>query len=323
MDEMQKSLKRTLRRRTARELAVPAAVFAVIVAMVAAVEPGVLSSRALVGFTTDAAPLLLLVIGGSVVILMGGIDLSVAAMASFAAVLFTLINPTLGDFGILVVVTLAAVIGASQGFVHAYAQIPSFVVSLGTMGMLYGVTHYISDATARPLIAPSPIIDFIAGRNFGVPNGFLIVLAISGVLLFAFRYTRLGRDVYAIGASERAALLSGVRTVRVRAVAFAISAACAAMAGLLLLSQTFYSSPAMANNFLLPAIVGVVVGGTAISGGVGGIMAAFFGGLIAVAVRVGTVIVGLEPAHQMIVFGLVILAAVSLTTDREKIGIVK
>lgn len=317
------AFRRVERTRMLKALAVPVLALLVLIAAVAWVRPSILSARAFAGFGTDAAPLLLLVIGSTTVILLGGIDLSIAAMASFAAVAFVQISDKLGDFGIPTVLSIAACFGALQGYVHAKAQIPSFVVSFGTLGALYGFTHFISHATAAPLTAPSVLIEWFAGRSFGVPNGLIVVALVAAGLRLGMRYTRFGRDLYSVGASERAALLSGVRTIRVRMLAFAISSFCAALAGLLLLSQTSYSSPAMANNLLLPSIVGVVVGGTAISGGVGGIGCALVGGMIAVGVRLGTVIVGLSPAFQDIVFGSVIVVAVALTIDREKIGIIK
>lgn len=309
--------------RLGRELTVPVLALAALVAMISLAQPKFLSMRAMAGLATDAAPTLMLVIGATIVILTGGIDLSIATMASFAAVATVILNPGFGDVGIPLILLIAAAIGTMQGYVHAQAQIPSFVVTFGTLGILYGVTHYISNATAAPLSGPSMIIAFLAGKSFGIPHGIVAVAIWAAILAFVFRFTRLGRDIYAVGASERAALLSGVKVTRVKMIAFAISAICAAMAGLLLLSQTMYSSPAMANNFLLPTIVGVVVGGTSISGGMGGIGCALAGGLIAVTVRIGTVIVGLNPAYQNVVFGTVIIIAVASTIDRQKIGVIK
>ncbi|TGS71688.1 ABC transporter permease [Mesorhizobium sp. M3A.F.Ca.ET.201.01.1.1] len=309
--------------RKLKSIAVPALALAGLFSTIAWVQPKLLSLRALAALATDATPLLMLVMGSAVVILLGGIDLSVATMASFAAVTFVILNPALGDLAFVAVVVVAGTIGALQGYVHHRAQIPSFVVSFGSLGMLYGVTHFISNATAAPLSQPSAIISFFGGRTAGLPNGMIVVLVSAAILGALFRFTRLGREIFAVGASERAALLSGVKTVRVKVSAFAISAICASVAGLLLLGQTGYSSPAMANNYLLPAVVGVVVGGTAISGGIGGIGCALIGGLIAGLVRIGTVIVGLNPAYQNIVFGVVIVIAVAITIDREKIGIVK
>jgi len=309
--------------RRLRALAVPLLALLVLIGLVSLDQPKFLSVRSMTGLAIDAAPVVMLVIGASTVILVGGIDLSIATMASFAAVATTLINPVAGDWAIPVVLVIAALIGAAQGYVHVKAQIPSFVVSFGTLGMLYGFTHYISHATAAPLSPPSVIISLLGGKTLSLPNGMLTVLVLAALLMTVVRYTRLGRDLYAVGASERAALIAGVNVMRVKMLAFSISAVCAALAGLLLLAQTTYSSPAMANSYLLTAIVGVVVGGTAISGGIGGVGCAILGALIAVVVRIGTVIVGLNPAYQNIVFGVVILVAVAATIDRQKIGVIK
>ncbi|CUX65248.1 Ribose ABC transporter, permease protein [Agrobacterium tumefaciens str. Kerr 14] len=322
-ERMLRDLKRIERLRSIKMLMIPLAALFVLILAIAYFQPKVISMRAFSSFATDAAPLLTLAMGASLVILIGGIDLSIANMASFAAVTFVLMAPALEDYAFIAVLLLAAFIGGCQGLVHSWAQIPSFVVSFGTLGILYGTTHYISNATAAPLTAPSAVIAFLGARTGVFPNGIFVVAIVAAVLILAMRYTRLGRDIYAVGSAERAAYLSGVRTTRVRVIVFAISGVCAALAGLLLLSQTSYSSPAMANNYLLPAIVGVVVGGVSISGGVGGIGSALIGGMIAVGVRLGTVIIGLNPAYQNIVFGIVILVAVALTIDREKIGIIK
>jgi ribose transport system permease protein len=154
-------------------------------------------------------------------------------------------------------------------------------------------------------------------------NAFLLVVAVAIALTLALRFNRYGRDAYAFGASELAAYISGVRRDLIRALAFAISSMCAACAGLMLLSQTLYSNASMADGLLLPALVGVVAGGTAISGGIGGIGSSLIGGLIAIFIRVGTTVSGLPAAVHDVAFGIVILIAVALTTDRSKIGVVK
>ena len=118
-------------------------------------------------------------------------------------------------------------------------------------------------------------------------------------------------------------MMSGVRTVAIRTAIFSISAACAALGGLFLVAITTFSSPTLAGNLLLLSIVGVVIGGSAISGGVGGLLPAVVGGLITAWLRVVTVLVGVVPTAQNIVFGLMALVAVALTTDRSKLGIIK
>ncbi len=254
----------------------PTMVLAAVVICAALTAPHTLSLRALAGFSIDAAPLLLLVFGSTLPILLGGIDLSIASTASLAGVLASLLTPELGSWAVIVIVIGGAAIGALQGYLHAKLQMPSFVVSLGTLGILSGTALFITNASALPIDPGFFLIDILADRTAGVPNGFVLVLAIWLALILALRYLRFGRNVYAIGAAELPAFMSGVDRVQTRVVVYALSGACAAVAGLLLISQTLYSAPSLAQSLLLPAIVGVIVGGTAISGGVGGMRRAWW-----------------------------------------------
>ncbi len=302
---------------------VPALVLVGVVLAIASVNPRFLSARALSSAASDASPMLVLVLGSTPVILIGGIDLSVAALASLSSILAALWLPSLGSAGILAVIGAAAALGGLQGYVHAKAQIPSFVVTLGGLGIFSGLALYLSDATTQAVDGSYPLLDWLAGSTSGVPNSIITVVLVCTLLATVFRFTSLGRWIYATGAGEAAAALCGVRTDYVRVVVFALSGACAALAAMLLVAQTSYSAPTLADNLLLPTITGVVVGGTAISGGVGGLWSGLAGGLTVAAVRLGTVVLGFGPALQAILFGSGILVAVALTTDRRKIGIIK
>jgi ribose transport system permease protein len=307
----------------ARELYIPTIVLLVLIVVTSIFAPGMLQWRALSNFGVDASPLLVTVVGGTLPILLGSIDLSVAGMASLAGVLTVELEPQCGALTALLVVGACAAVGGLQGFIQGWAQIPSFVTTLGMLGVLSGISLLISGATAKPVPTDDIIINYFAGKTFGMPNSILVVLGVVVGLGVLMRMTRFGRDIYAVGASERTAILSGVRTLRVRTLAFAISGAASALGGLLLLAQTSFSSPSFTGNLLLLAIVGVVIGGTAISGGVGGLSAGVIGGLIAAWLRVFTVVIGINPAAQGMVFGIMAIFAVALTTDREKIGVIK
>ena len=285
--------------------------------------PGVVSPDALSNFFVDAAPLIILVVGGTLPILTGSIDLSVAGVASLAGVLAVELNPIFGAATSVVAVLLAALFGALQGFLHAWLQIPSFIVTLGTLSILVGLSLLLSNATAEPVPDSDAVIAFLGNSFHGIPNSVLVLAVVLLVLGLAFRYLRFGRDIFALGTGERAALMSGVNVLLIRTLVFAISAGCAALGGLFLVAITTFSSPTLAGNLLLLSIVGVVLGGTAISGGVGGLLPAVVGGLITAWLRVVTVLVGVTPTAQNIVFGLMALIAVGLTTDRSKLGIIK
>ena len=158
---------------------------------------------------------------------------------------------------------------------------------------------------------------------FGVPNVILIaiVVAIGGML--AQRYTRFGRYSAAIGAGEPAARAAGISVDPHKIIAFGLSGAFASLAGVVLAARLASGSPDLANQLLLPAIAAVIVGGTAITGGVGSIGRTMVGALIVSIVRIGMTYVGVDIFAQQIVFGAALIFAVFVTIDRSKIPIIK
>jgi ribose transport system permease protein len=298
-------------------------VLVLILAAVSTAAPGILRWRAINGLLQDNAPMLILIVGATLPILLGCLDLSIAAMASLAAVVAAMLSPALGSASVPVVVTGAAMIGGLQGYLIGRLQVPSFVISLGALGIFKGVAMFLTGANMIGITPGIWIYDLLGSRSFGVSNSFLLVMVTAALFALMLRFTNLGRNIYAFGANEIAVYISGVRRDLVRSFAFAASAGCAALGGSMMISQTMFASPTVANSLLLPALVGVVVGGTAISGGVGGVLSSLIGGLIAILIRVGVTISGLPPESQDVAFGITILIAVALTTDRAKIGVVK
>jgi ribose transport system permease protein len=298
-------------------------VLVVILIAVSTAAPGILRWRAMNSLLLDNAPLLLLIVGATLPILLGCLDLSIAAMASLAAVTAAMLSPALGSASVFVVVAGAAAIGGVQGWMIGRLQVPSFVISLGALGIFKGVAMYLTGADMIGITPGIPVYELLGSRSFGVSNSFLLVLIVAFAFAAMLKFTNLGRNIYAFGANEVAVYISGVRRDLVRSFAFAASAGCAALAGVMMISQTMFASASVANSLLLPALVGVVVGGTAISGGVGGVLSSLIGGLIAILIRIGVTISGLPPESQDVAFGITILIAVALTTDRAKIGIVK
>lgn len=301
----------------------PLAFLVLLVAASAAVAPGVLQPDSMLSFLSDATPIIALVIGGTFPILAGSIDLSVAGVASITGVLVVVLNPIFGPWSSVIVVLMALVFGAAQGFVHHWLQLPSFIVSLATLSILVGLALLLSNATAEPLPSDDALVNYLSGTTASLPNTAVMLVAMVAVLGLAMRFTRFGRDVYALGSGETAALMSGVDVRVTRTLIFSIASGCAAMAGLFPVSVTSFSSPTLAGNLLLLSIVGVVLGGTAISGGVGGLFAAVVGGLITSWLRIVSVIIGVAPTAQNIIFGLAALVAVALTTERNKLGVIK
>lgn len=298
-------------------------VLAIILTAVSTAAPGILRWRAINSLLQDNAPLLIMIVGATLPILLGCLDLSIAAMASLAAVVAAMLSPALGSASAYVVVAGAAMIGGLQGWMIGRLQVPSFVISLGALGIFKGIGMYLTAADMVGIAPGISVYETLGSRSFGISNAFILVLIVAGLFTLMLKFSNLGRNIYAFGANEIAVYISGVRRDLVRAFAFAASSGCAALGGVMMISQTMFASATVANSLLLPALVGVVVGGTAISGGVGGVLSSLIGGLIAILIRVGVTISGLPPESQDVAFGITILIAVALTTDRAKIGLVK
>lgn len=303
---------------------VPLLVLAALVTAVAVWQANFVSVPGIRGLLESMTPILLLALGQMFVILTGGIDLSFAVIASFTTVLIGL---WIGDFGamaVLCALLVAAGVGFLNGFIVAYFQIPSFIVTLGTLGLLSGTGLLISGASTIRISENYAVIGWVTDlRVAQMPlSGILsIVLALITAAVFA-SYNR-GRRLHAMGLAEPAVLMSGGSTFRARILAFTLSGLFAGLAAVVLASSQRAGGPSLADALQLPAIAAVIVGGTAITGGVGGPILTIVGALIIVVLRVGLTAVGVDPAYEQIVYGVVIVGAVLLTIDRSRLRFVK
>jgi ribose transport system permease protein len=277
----------------------------------------------LTSVATQAAPLIILAVGLTPVIMIGAIDLSLAAGTSLASILVVKLVPSTGFAGLLLVLAITAALGALVGLVHAVAQVPSFVVTLGAFGLYSGLALQISDANNEPLTGHLELVNWVSRGFLGLPASFVAAAIFALLVWVAMKYLSFGRYTYAVGANEAAAQMSGVRTIRLRVGLFCLAGLAAGLAAIPLVGRTGYASPSLASTYLLPTIAAVVVGGTAISGGVGGVLQSLIGALSVTVIQVGLVVVGAEPVLQNIIFGLIIIAAVALTTDRTKLSTIK
>jgi ribose transport system permease protein len=191
-------------------------------------------------------------------------------------------------------------------------------------GVLSSIALVISGERSITLeVAQRDNLVWITGDRFGIPNVVVIGLVVLIVAHVLQAHTRFGRYSSAIGAGEPAAYASGVKVNRVKVFAYVLSSAFAALAGVILAGRLASGSPTLAAEMLLPSIAAVVVGGTAITGGVGSIWRTLVGALIISVVRIGMTFLGVNIFAQNIVFGVVLIAAVAITIDRSKIPIVK
>ena len=302
----------------------PLATLVILVCIVGVMQPVFLQPSTLLQLASDTAVLFILATGVTFVIMLGGIDLSIQSMASFASVIVALTVSRLGYGAFVLAVAIGAIVGLLSGLAHVKLKVPSFIATLATGGVLFSAALVTSKERSITLgDVDRSYQTWITGQVLGVPNVIwvgLVVLAIAHILQ---AHTRFGRYSAAIGAGEPAAYASGVKVDRQKVFAYVLSAGFAALAGVILAGRLASGSPTLAAELLLPSIAAVVVGGTAITGGVGSIWRTLVGALIISVVRIGMTVLGVNIFAQNIVFGAVLIGAVAITIDRSKIPIVK
>lgn len=303
-------------------LVMPGVVLVVLVLALSTQNPDFLSSGSLLSIADSAAPLTVLAVGVTVVILCGSIDLSIAALAALSSVLFALWIPAFGAAAAVPVVAVAALAGAVQGLVHVTAKVSSFIVTLGGLGLWSGIALMVSGARTVP-VTDLDATQWAFSTVAGVPSSVVVALTLVLVLGAVLRLTPAGRWVRAVGHAEPAARLAGLPVDAVKVAAFTVSGACAGLAAVLLVARTFSGAPSLGATLLLPAVAAVVVGGTAITGGHGGLGRTVVGALIVIVLRVGLSTVGVSAGVESIIYGVLIIGAVALTIDRSKLSILK
>jgi ribose transport system permease protein len=288
------------------------------------VRPSFFKPESLLITVADTAILFILAAGSTFVVILGSIDLSIQAICSLASVLIAMMLPGFGYWSFPIALGSGALIGVISGWIHVKLKIPSFIVTLATSGVVVSAALLLSQERAITIDESGRIfLMWITGRPLGIPSVIWIAAFIVVIGIWCQCYTAFGRYSIAIGAGELATLASGVQVNRYKIIAFGVSGLLAALAGILLAGRQSSGSPNLADQLLLPAIAAVVVGGTSITGGVGGIGRTVIGALIITVVRVGMTFVGINIFAQQIVFGTVLILAVIVTIDRFKVQIVK
>ena len=303
----------------------PLIVLVLLVLLVGGYDRSFFSTSNLLEVTSDTMTLFLMASGVTFVIMIGGIDLSVQAVASMTSCILAAYLPQLGAFAIPLAVLGGMVAGFVSGYVSTRLRIPSFIATLAVSGVVLSAGNWFSEtkSVVIPGEASQSYLRWAVGDFLGVPNeiwvGAVFLLILSAIL----GMTPFGRLVRGIGAQERAVMASGIDVDRIKIAAYTLSGTMAGIAGVVMAARLGSGSPTLANEFLLPAIACIVVGGTAITGGVGSIWRTFIGALIVQVVRIGMTYVGVSVFAQQIVFGFILVAAVAVTMDRTKVLIIK
>ena len=283
--------------------------------------PGFLDSQNLVDLAQQISVNAILAFGMTLVILIGGIDLSVGAVVALIGTVTVAVLARGGlAAGLFAGFAMAALFGTVNGFCAARTRMPPFIITLATMLVARGVALRFNEG--RPLAVPDSERLFLAlgnARLFGllpVPVGLMLAaFAFTAVLLHR---TRFGQHLYAIGGNREAARFTGIPLVRNEVIVYVICSMLAGLAGMVHASQLYSAEPASGQGFELNAIAAVVVGGTSFTGGIGTIRGTLIGAIIIGLLDKGLKQAGMQFKLQYIVKGLVVLAAVYLDVRRRR-----
>ncbi|MFD9899939.1 ABC transporter permease [Mesorhizobium sp. NPDC059025] len=281
-------------------------------------DSGFLTVRNLSNIVLQTAPATIMAIGLVFVMSAGEIDLSIGSTVAVAALAAAV---TLGQYGLVagVLAGLGAglLVGLLNGALVAYVKLPSFLVTLATLGLFAGVSRSMTDLRSIPVTDSVFTGFFGSGVFLGIPSLIwwtAIAVAIGHII---YRETRFGAHVLATGDNARAASVSGISVPRVRLAVMAISGSLAGLAGLLYAGRLQAAKYTLGETDLMTVIAAVIVGGTLLNGGRGSIIGALVGSLMMGMLNNGLILMGLSVSDQMIVRGLIILAAVAVSL-REK-----
>jgi ribose transport system permease protein len=274
----------------------------------------------------QAGILLLASLGATLVIVAGSVDLSVGSIALLTgAVVASLISDGFGNpiLVLLIAVGVGAAIGLLNGLVFAYGRVPSFIATLGTLSLFAGIGLTILQGSTINFTNQG-IRDLAIGQVIpNIQNAALLALLALAVVWFFARRTRFGLYVYAIGGNEKVVELAGVKTRRIKVLILVVSGITAGVAGLLLTAQLGAAGPTLGSQILLDSVAAIVIGGTALSGGVGGVGRTVLGVLILTVLSNGLNQVGAADYTQTIIKGLVIIVAAVFTMASQRKLIVK
>jgi len=317
------------RRRRTRKLRIPPLYVTIALLVVVGLafylgNPNFLSFFNLNTIISFSAILLMVALGQMCTILVGGIDLSVGGLVSFVSVIFILLIKPIGYLAYPVCILAGLAAGYINGLILTRIKIPSFIATLGTGGILTSLAYLVSP---RPVnLSPDlyHVVDNVVnGSLLKVSNVLYIGLAVLILFYVILRFTTTGRNIFYIGSNIKMSWMSGINIVWTRNFAFMLSGLGAALVGITMSCIRYGGDPVVGTSYVLNSIAAVVVGGTALTGGMGGVLNTIFGSVFMSMLDNGMNVVGIDQYLQQAILGVMVIIGVTLTFDRTKTPIVK
>lgn len=264
----------------------------------------------------------LIAIGSTVVIFAAGIDLSAGSMVALLTMILAQMLKFMGlplMMALPLILIVGGLLGLCLGFITSYGRIPSFITTLAALIAFRGLALTFNNGS--PIFSLNPGLEPIFyGKLAGIPLPFFYLLFFYALAAFTMNFTKLGREIYAVGGNPAAAILTGINVRKVQAITFAIAGFMTAVGAVLMSARLNSGSPNYGQTLELQAIAAAVVGGASLAGGRGNILATFMGAMTIVIVQNGLNLNAAPSSIQNIVLGLIILLAVGIDMWRVELS---
>lgn len=291
------------------------AALVILIAVFAALSPAFLTLANGVNILQQTSTIGIMAIGETLVILAGGIDVSVGSVLGFGGMVAAMVMREPGANTVLAIVLGTAAglgVGLVNGLVITRLAIDPFIATLAMLSVVRGAVYIISNQYNVDIPDNSSFLVLGRGHAGGVPLSVLIFAALFAAAWLLERRTTIGRSIHALGGNQAAARLCGVPLAGIRTATYAVSGASAALAGVILTSQVGLAVPYQGTGYELDVIAAVVVGGVSLTGGTGSVLVGALGSIFIGVLLDGMALVNITAIWQMVIQGVVIIAAVAL-----------
>lgn len=269
-----------------------------------------------ISFTTIVA------FGQTLVLLTGGIDLSVAGIAGVSGIVasWLMVNTGINPF-LCILITIIAGFGAGciNGLIITKVKLVPFIVTLATGEVFGGLIYLITQGWPIQNI-PGSVTAIGRGMVGMIPVPTIIMIVIGVILMVMLRYFPFGRYIYALGGNENAARITGVKTDRIKILVYGLSGLMASIAGILITARLGAAQPSVGSTWVMPSVTAAIIGGTSLLGGQGGIGGTIIGSILMGVISNAIVLLEVSPYAEKVIVGIVVLVAVAIDRIRSRMN---
>lgn len=272
-------------------------------------------------FSRSASFTIIIGFAQTLVLLLGGIDLSVASVAGLCSMIFAMLT-TVGGVNPFLSIAIALMAGVALGAINGIficsLNLTPFIVTLATSALYKGIIYVATKGIPLTGI-PESVTIIGQGTLFGIiPYPAIIMVVLAVILIYMLRYTSFGRHIYAVGGNEHAAKIVGIQINKIKMAVYALTGFISALAGILMVLRLGSSQVNIGENWAMPSITAGVLGGTSMNGGSGGIGGTIVGGLLMSVISFSISLLGISSYWDQIVTGVVVLIAVAIDAIRRR-----